>query len=582
MTNKEIASHLREIAVYKEISGDNPFKVRAFDQAARAVEGCPDDAVSLASEGRLTRIKGVGKGIEEVILEFMAEGHSRELEQLKSAYPPTLTDLLAVPGVGPKKVKALWEKLGISTLGELEYACRENRLVTLDGFGKKTQDKILKGIAFRKRYSEMHLYSEALEGAREAVRVLEATGRFEKASIAGSLRRGKTHFKDVDVVLVPARGAAGGDVTAAVTALADRGEGGDGLIGAGETKVSVRRGGLQMDFRIVPSESYPFALQHFTGSKEHNTVLRARARKMGLKMNEYGIFRNGRPLPAANEEEVYGLLGLPFIPPEIREGEREVEAAEEGALPRLVEKGDLKGMIHVHSNYSDGLESIEQLAGSLLARGFSYLCLSDHSRSASYAGGLTEEAVRVQREEVARLNGTLAPFRIFHGIESDILSDGRLDYPDEVLALFDFIIGSVHSRLAMPPEEATERLVRAVENPALTILGHISGRLLLSREGYPYDEGRVLDALMKNGVALEHNCNPHRLDPDWPVLKKAAERGIPIALSPDAHSSEGFDDIAFGLTMARKAWCEKRHILNCCSAGEIDERFKRRKKEKGL
>jgi DNA polymerase (family 10) len=302
---------------------------------------------------------------------------------------------------------------------------------------------------------------------------------------------------------------------------------------------------------------------------------------MGLKMNEYGIFRNNDALPAANEEEVYGLLKLPLIPPEIREGENEVDAAESGALPRLVEMGDLKGMIHVHSDYSDGLESIEQLSKSLMARGFSYLCLSDHSRSAFYARGLSEESVRSQREEVARLNKTLAPFRIFHGIESDILPDGRLDYPDEVLALFDFVIGSVHSRLVMPAEEATERLVRAVENPFLTILGHISGRLLLSREGYPYDEGRVLEALRKNGVALEHNCNPHRLDPDWPVLKKAAELGIPIALGPDAHSSEGFDDIAYGLVMARKAWCEKRHILNCCSAGEIDERFRRRKKKKG-
>jgi DNA polymerase (family 10) len=582
MTNKEIASHLREIAVYKEISGDNPFKVRAFDQASRAVESSSDDAVSLAAEGALTRIKGVGKGIEDVILEFIGSGHSRELDALKSAYPPTLTDLLAIPGVGPKKVKALWEKLGISTLGELEYACRENRLLALEGFGQKTQDNILKGIAFRKRYSEMHLYSEALSGAREAIRALEATGRFQKMSIAGSLRRGKTYFKDVDVVLVPAGRARAGDVTAAVAALADRGEEGDGLIGAGDTKVSVRRGGLQMDFRIVPPESYPFSLQHFTGSKEHNTLLRARARKMGLKMNEYGVFRNDRPLPAGNEEEVYGLLELPFIPPEIREGEREIEAAEAGALPHLVEKGDLKGMIHVHSNYSDGLQSIEQLAVSLMERGFSYLCLSDHSRSASYAGGLSEEAVRAQREEVAKLNGTLAPFRIFHGIESDILSDGRLDYPEEILALFDFVIGSIHSRLAMPAEEATERLVKAAQNPALTILGHISGRLLLSREGYPYDEGRVLDALRKNGVALEHNCNPHRLDPDWPVLRKAAELGIPIALGPDAHSSEGFDDIAYGLTMARKAWCEKRHILNCCSSGEIDERFRRRKKEKGL
>jgi DNA polymerase (family 10) len=582
MTNREIAAHLREIAVFKEISGDNPFKVRAFEQAARAVESCPDDAVTLAAGGALTRLKGVGKGVEEVVTEFIRDGGSRELDRLKSAYPPTLSELLEIPGVGPKKVKALWEKLGVSTLGELEYACRENRLLALDGFGQKTQQKILQGIAFRKRYSEMHLCSEALAGARGAIEALEATGLFGRASIAGSLRRGKTRFKDVDIVLVPSGGVAAGDASAAVAALADAGPESDGLIAAGDTKVSVRRAGLRMDFRIVPAESYPFALQHFTGSKEHNTILRARAGKMGLKMNEYGVFRNGEPLPASDEAEVYGLLGLPFIPPELREGEGEIEAAESGTLPRLVQRGDLAGMIHVHSNYSDGLESIERLAGSLVERGFSYLCLSDHSRSAFYARGLSEDAVRAQREEIARLNSALAPFRVFHGIESDILADGRLDYPDEVLALFDFVIGSVHSRLAMSREEATERLLKAVQNPALTILGHISGRLLLSREGYPLDTGRVLDALRANGVVLEHNCNPHRLDPDWPVLRKAAELGVPISLSPDAHSSEGFDDIEYGLTMARKAWCEKRHILNCCSVGEIDEWFTRRKKEKGL
>jgi len=602
MTNKDISSLLKEIAVYKEISGDNPFKVRAFEQAARTIEACPEEAVVLAEEGRLTEIKGIGKGVEEVILDFIKTGKTKLLEELKAAFPPTLPELLSIPGVGPKKVRALWEKLGISTIGELEYACKENRLLSLDGFGEKTQVKILKGIAFRARYRGMYLFNEALARAREAVKLIEGTGLFRRIEIAGSLRRGTSIFKDVDVVLVPDEGVREQQATMAVASLSDppagaggaSGAGGvpaaglkpDGVLGAGPTKVSIRRGGLQMDFRIVPLESYPFALQHFTGSKDHNTLLRGRAKRMGLKMNEYGLYKDpdgpAIPLAAENEGDVYRLLSLAYIPPELREGGGEIEAAHSGRLPRLVERADLRGMIHVHSSWSDGLQSIDRLAQECILRGFSYLCLSDHSRSAFYARGLSEEAVLSQKEEVGRLNRALSPFRIFFGIESDILSDGKLDYPDEVLAEFDFVIGSVHSRLGMGEEEATERLIAAVENPYLTVLGHVSGRLLLSREGYPYAVEPLIEAMERHGVALEHNCNPHRLDPDWPILKRAVEKGVSVSLGPDAHASDGLDDIEYGLVMARKAWCEARHILNCYTAEEMDGYFKRRLKEKGL
>jgi DNA polymerase (family 10) len=594
MTNKDISSLLKEIAVY------NPFKVRAFEQAARTIEACPEEAVVLAGEGRLTEIKGIGKGVEEVILDFIKTGKAKLLEELKAAFPPTLPELLSIPGVGPKKVKALWEKLGISTLGELEYACKENRLLSLDGFGEKTQVKILKGISFRARYREMYLFNEALARAREAVKLIERTGLFGRIAIAGSLRRGKSIFKDVDVVLVPEEGVLAEQAAMAVASLSDppAGAGGepqgvpaadlkpDGVLGAGPTKVSIRRGGLQMDFRIVPLESYPFALQHFTGSKDHNTLLRGRAKRMGLKMNEYGLFKDpdgpAIPLAAENEGDVYRLLSLAYIPPELREGGGEIEAAHGGRLPRLVERADLRGMIHVHSSWSDGLQSIDRLAQECILRGFSYLCLSDHSRSAFYARGLSIEAVLSQKEEVGRLNRALSPFKIFFGIESDILSDGKLDYPDEVLAEFDFVIGSVHSRLGMGEEEATERLIAAVENPYLTVLGHVSGRLLLSREGYPYAVEPLIEAMKRHGVALEHNCNPHRLDPDWPILKRAAAEGVSISLGPDAHASDGLDDIEYGLVMARKAWCEARHILNCFTVEEMDGYLKRRRKEKGL
>jgi len=342
--------------------------------------------------------------------------------------------------------------------------------------------------------------------------------------------------------------------------------------------VSIRRRGLQVDFRMVEPESEPSALQHFTGSKEHNTALRGRAKSMGLKMNEYGVFRGEEALPAADEESVYGSLSLPWIPPEIREGEEEVEAAESGELPRLVEAKEIRGMIHVHSSYSDGLAGIEEMARSCRELGYDYLALSDHSRSAVYAGGLSVERLREQMVEATEVNERLAPFRIFCGIESDILADGCLDYPQEVLAELDFVIGSVHSNLNMSPEAATTRLVNAVSNPYLTILGHPSGALLLSRAGYEYDEEKLFTALKQNNVVLEHNCNPHRLDPDWPALKRAARHGIRIALCPDAHSPEDLRYMRYGVLMARKAWLGPEHILNCMSLEEIDGFFKARKK----
>jgi len=582
MNNRDISAILKHISVFKELAGENPFKVRAFEQASRIIESYPDDILTIARKGTLTEIRGIGKGVADVILEYIESGKSKLLEELKSSFPEGVLKLLEIPGMGPKKVKTVWEKLGISTIGELEYACKENRLLVLEGFGAKSQEKILKGIEYKKQYRNLHLISEAIATAGELLKELEETGLFSNTEIAGSLRRGKTVFKDIDMVVIPLPGSDPDRVKDALTRLADGGEVTDGVIGAGPTKVSIRRRGIQIDFRIVPESSSASALQHFTGSKEHNTLLRSRAKRMGLKMNEYGVFKDEKPFPAASEEAVYRSIGLCYIPPEIREAHGEIEAAEQGKIPLLVQKQDLKGMIHVHSSYSDGGNSIRTLAEECTRLGYSHLCLSDHSRSAFYANGLSEERLIAQIDEVRMLNEELAPFRIFCGIESDILSDGRLDYPDELLAKLDFVIGSVHSRLSMKPDEATARLRRAIENPYLTILGHISGRLLLSREGYGFDDEQILEALMNEKVVLEHNCNPHRLDPDWPFMKKAKDMGIFISLGPDAHSIEGFEDMEYGLIMARKSWITKKELLNCLTSEEINEYFKRRKKEKGI
>ena len=574
MDNRDIAAVLREIAVFSDLSGANPFKARAFEAVARTVEKLGESLADLAAQDRLAEVKGVGKGTEQVIRELLAEGTSTELAKLKAAFPPGITDLLSLPGMGPKRVKMVYERLGASTIAALEAACHDGRVAQIEGFGEKTQANILKAIEFLKTASGQRLFGDALAIGGGLADACRASGLFTSADIAGSLRRGKHVFKDIDILLVPAREGTEPDVQTFLASLADP----DGLIGAGPTKVSIRRTGLQVDFRVVPPASWPAALQHFTGSKEHNTALRSRAKSLGLKMNEYGVFdASGAALPLDDEASVYRSIGLAWIPPEIREADGEIEAAEAGTLPSLIEPSDIRGMVHVHSTWSDGTRSVEEMARGCMARGFSWMCLSDHSRSAGYAGGLSETRLREQADEVAKLNRKLAPFRIFHGIESDILVDGSLDYPDEVLAELDFVIGSVHAKLGMGRAEATARLLAAVANPRLTILGHPGGGLLLEREAYPWDEQAVLAAMAGRAAVLEHNCNPHRLDPGWQVLKRARALGILVSIDPDAHGIEGFDDMRFGVTMARKAWLGRRDVLNTRTVEEIDAFFAERK-----
>lgn len=575
MDNRDIAGVLREIAVFNDLSGGNAFKSRAFEAVARTVEKLPERLADLAGQDRLSEVKGIGKGTEQVIRELLATGASSELARLKAGFPPGITDLLSLTGMGPKRVKTVYERLGVSSVEALEKACREGRVAELDGFGIKTQANILKAIEFLLTTAGQRRYNEALAIGTDLARHCRDSGLFARVDLAGSLRRGKHVFKDIDILLVPARDGSGTEIESFLASLADP----DGLTGAGPTKVSLRRTGLPVDFRVVPAGSWPAALQHFTGSKEHNTALRSRAKTLGLKMNEYGVYdASGTALPLDDEASVYRAVGLAWIPPEIREADGEIEAAAAGTLPVLVEPGDFRGMVHVHSTWSDGTCSIEEMARACIDRGLRWMCLSDHSRSAGYAGGLSEERLRGQAAEVAAVNRRLAPFRVFHGIESDILVDGGLDYPDEVLAGLDFVIGSVHAKLGMGRDEATARLVAAIAHPRLTMLGHPGGGLLLSREGYPWDEQKVLAALADHGVALEHNCNPHRLDPGWQVLKRAREMGVLVSVNPDAHDLEGLDDVRFGVTMARKAWLGTRDVLNTRTVEEIDAYFTRQRR----
>ena len=464
----------------------------------------------------------------------METGRLGYAEELKASFPPGLLDLLNVPGLGPKKVKTLYEDLGINNLGELEYACRENRLLALKGFGVKTQANVLKGIDNLKKYRGSYLWAEAEPIALKLAELLAGCPVISRVELAGSFRRRKEVVGDLDMV---AATDAPKDATEFVQGL-DLVE---SIESGGDTKVTFRlKAGLNVDLRLVPEEAFAFAWHHFTGSKEHNTEMRRRAKERGLKMNEYGLFdEDGHSPSAPDEAGVFGLLDLPFIPPELREGLGEIEAAESGSLPTLIETEDLKGLFHVHSNFSDGVMSVTEVVNRCRQLGYAYVGLSDHSQTAFYAGGLKKEDLDRQLAEVAKARQAHPDFHLFWGIESDILPDGSLDYPDEVLAHFDFVIASVHSNFKMPGRQMTARLVRAVQNPYTTILGHVTGRLLLAREPYELDLEAVLEVAAAQGTAVEINANPHRLDLDWREMRRARKMGLKMMICPDAHSPQG-------------------------------------------
>jgi DNA polymerase (family 10) len=559
MDKRRVADILNEIALYLELKGENPFKIRAYENGARIVQALEEDLETLIRENRLGTIKGIGKALEQKITELVMTGNLEYFQNLKAEFPPSLFELFRVPGLGAKKVRVLYDTLGIETIGELEYACKENRLIDLPGFGKKTQENILKGISHIRTASGKYLLHEAGSMALDILMELGNCPDVKLLSIAGSLRRSKEIIKDIDIV------AASDDVENVMNFFVSLPSAAD-IIGQGSTKTSLRlRGGIAVDLRVVSPEQYPYALHHFTGSKEHNTKMRHIAKSTGLKMNEYGLFReeNGLNIPCSNEADLFQALGMSYIPPELREDMGEIEAALENRLPNLVESSDLKGIFHFHSLYSDGSNSVRELADEVRRQGYQYIGISDHSRSAYYARGLSEDDIIRQHEEIDELNKQYHNFHIFKGIESDILSDGSLDYSDKFLERFDFVIISVHSQFRMNREDMTKRILKAMNHPASTILGHATGRLLLSRDGYEVDMERILEKAAERGTVLEINANPHRLDLDWRWVKRAKEMGIRLMINPDAHSVNEISNTGYGVAVARKGWCEKGDILNC-------------------
>lgn len=572
MQDAGAAKMLEEIAVMLELRGENPFKSRAYYNASRLIAELGDaELARLVHEDKLKEMKGIGAALDEKLKELVHTGRLAYHAELKEATPEGLFEMLKVPGLGPRKVSAIYQALEITTLAELEYACRENRLVQLKGFGAKTQQNILSGIEFLRRHQGHYFYSEAKALAADLVEGLEACGYAKKISLAGSIRRCLEVVKNIDLVV---SGAAPEILIDSFLAL-DLVE---SLIDRQEEKVTAElKGGINATAHFVEPEEYHFALQYYTGSKEHNLALKKEAKALGFTLSRAGLFKADKPVLVLEEEDVYRALKLAYIPPELREDRGEIEAARQNALPKLATASDLKGVFHIHTTYSDGSASLEEMIKASLALGYEYIGISDHSQAAFYAGGLSEDDLKRQEEEIFLWREKYPALTIFWGIESDIRPGGELDYPDHILEKFDFVIASVHSGLRMEKEKMTARLKRALEHPATTILGHPTNRILLGRESSPLDLEAVFAAAKKNEVILEFNANPARLDLDWRHLQRAKDLGLKIAINPDAHNVEGLNDTTLGLAVARKGWLERKDIFNAMDRFAMESYLNERK-----
>jgi len=568
MDKEEIIKTLKEISVLLELKNENPFKIRAYQNSARALETSDIELNKDLKIEDLKGIKGIGSHIAEKIKTLIYTGRLKYYEELKESVPPGLVEMLAIPTMGPKKIKYLFDNLGISNIGELEYACIENRLVDLPNFGKKTQENILKGIEVLKKFKGKFLFAGVIEEAEKIHKKIENFKYVKRASLAGSVRRKKEIVKDIDIV-------ASTDNPEKVMDFFTTLDEAEDIIAKGDTKSSIRlKSGINVDIRTVEDFQYPYALHHFTGSKEHNTAMRTAAKKDNIKMNEYGLFKNDRLIKCSDEKDIFAFFSMDWIPPELRENFGEIEAAKNKTLPKLIEEKDIKGIFHIHTTYSDGKSSIGQVCEQLIKSGFMYAGISDHSKTASYAGGMKNEDVEQYFKEIDKLNLKFSGFKIFKGIESDILLDGSLDYSDKTLSVFDFIIAAIHSSFNLSEEQMTERIIKAIENRFTTMIAHPTGRLLLARDAYKVDIIRVINAAAENNVDIELNASPFRLDLDWRMCKYSKEKGVKIFINPDAHSLKDLYDYRFGVNIARKGWLEKEDVPNTYAAEKIDKYLK--------
>jgi len=569
MSNAEIAQFFSNIAELLDIKGEEWYRVRAYRTAAESIAHYPEEMITLREEGRLEEIPGVGKAIAGKIDELLRTGRMEFYQRLQSEIPDGVLSLLGIPGVGPKTVSLLYNELGLVSIPDVELAARQCKLRNLKGLGAKSEERILQGIQMLHRISGRHLLATALPVAEEIVAALKDCQAAQGVTPAGSLRRCAPTVGDIDILASSARPQEVVDHFVSLPQVSE-------VTAHGDTKATVYLdSGLQVDLMVLEEAHYGSLLQHFTGSKDHNAALRGLARQQGLSLSEYGFqHEDGSTTACPTEEEVYTTLGLAWIPPELREARGELEAAQQGRLPHLIAAADIKGDFHTHSVYSDGADTIEQLALAARTRGYEYVVITDHSQGLGVAGGLSADDFARQWVEISALNERLAPFRILSGVELEIRTDGALDLPDDVLAQFDVVVASVHLGLSQDEEKMTKRFIAAMRNPHVDIIAHPTGRLLGQRERVAVDFQAVAEEAAKTGTLLEVNAQPNRLDLDGDLARKAIGAGVMLALGSDAHHAEGLGVMRFGIATARRGWAEPANVANTLSCEELLAKLK--------
>jgi len=570
LKNLELSQIFEQIAKILKIKEENPFKIRAYEKITLVLENLPIDIETIYQQGGLNNIPGVGTGIAKKIEEFLTTGQLEYYEKLKTTIPAGVVELLDISEVGPKTAKLLYEQLEIDNIDKLEKAVREHQIKDLPGMGEKSETNILRGIELYKRRKERFLLGRALPLAEEMVGSLSQLKETNKISFAGSLRRKKETIGDIDILVTSQNPE---KIMRTFISLPQVRE----ILAEGPTKSSIiTKDDLHIDVRVVEPISFGAALQYFTGSKAHNIKLRELALKRGLKINEYGVFEveSGNRIAGEKEEEVYQALNLPFIPPELREDRGEIEAAQENKLPQLVEYSQIKGDLHLHTKWSDGAHTIRQMAEAAQKRGYKYIAITDHSQSLKFAGGLIEERLREQVEEIQKLNQELKDFTILSGIEVDIKSDGSLDFSDEILSKLDVVIAAIHSGFKQESKIITERIIKALQNRFVNIIAHPTGRLIGYRESYQVDINEMMEVAVKTGTILEINAYPERLDLNDIYCRMAKEKGVQLAIETDAHSIEGLTFMDLGVAVARRGWLEEKEVINTLPLDKLLKRLK--------
>ena len=564
---REIVKILSNIATLLELKGENSFKIRAYKTGSDIIENFSGDIEQIAKDEKLDEIKGIGKALASKIQEIINTGKLSYYENLKSEFPDSIFELFDISNLGPKKIKNLYDSLKIDSIEKLEASCRSGEISQISGFGEKSVAKILEAIAFRKDNAKFFRTGDIAPIAEIILNFLKKLPQVSQAKIAGSYRRGKEIVHDIDFIVATKSPI---EVIDQFTKMVEV----DEIISKGKTKSSIRlNNGLQCDLRAVKSSEFPFALSYFTGSKAHNIRMRSLANSNEYTLNEYALIQKNKneQIPIQNETELYEKLGLTYIPPALREGQGEIEASQNSTLPNLVKIDNLKGTFHNHTTASDGKNSLEEMANAAIDLGLQYLGISDHSKSSVQANGLSADRLLNQIDEVKKYNNNAENFKVFSGVECDILKNGNLDYDDSILSQLDYSVASVHSSFSLTEKEMTKRVIKAIENPFVTMIGHLTGRLLLIRKPYDINVSKIIDACAENNTIIEINANPRRLDMDWRWWKHAKDKGVKCSINPDAHKIEHFQFLHFGIKIAQKGWLESSDVVNCLPLGKIEK-----------